>query len=229
MRFVAVKSEAQQAAAMAYRTRDLLVRQRTQTINALRAHLAEQGIVAPVGPARVGRLPAIIDGDDDMLLVAVRDLARHLLEQAAGLAAKIAGLDADPRRRMTTDDMARRLTTIPGEGAVTAATITTFAPPMETYSKGLDFAAWVGLTPRQRSSGGKDRLGRTSKAGQRDIRRLLIVGAVGVVRWAAPKGAPGGSWLVVAGCERGRGNVRETVKRRGRANQQSGRSAIERG
>ena len=109
---------------------------------------------------------------------------------------------------MTTDDMARRLTTIPGEGAVTAATITTFAPPMETYSKGLDFAAWVGLTPRQRSSGGKDRLGRTSKAGQRDIRRLLIVGAVGVVRWAAPKGAPGGSWLVVAGCERGRGNVR---------------------
>lgn len=78
---------------------------------------------------------------------------------------------------------------------MTAAAITTFAPPMETFSKGRDFAAWVGLTPRQHSSGGKDRLGRTSKMGQRDIRRLLIVGAVAVVRWAARKGAPDGSWL----------------------------------
>ena len=195
MRFVAVKSEAQQAAAMAYRTRDLLVRQRTQTINALRAHLAEQGIVAPTGPAHVGRLAAIIDGDDGVLPAAVRDLARLLLDQIAGLAGKIAGLDAELRKRVTTDDTARRLTTIPGVGAVTAAAITTFAPPMETFSKGRDFAAWVGLTPRQHSSGGKDRLGRTSKMGQRDIRRLLIVGAVAVVRWAARKGAPDGSWL----------------------------------
>ena len=71
----------------------------------------------------------------------------------------------------------------------------TFAPPMETLAKGRDFAAWVGLTPRQHSSGGKDRLGRTSKMGQRDLRQLLIVGAVAVVRWAARKGAPEGSWL----------------------------------
>jgi len=192
---VAVKSETQQAAAMAYRTRDLLVRQRTQTINALRAHLAEQGIVSPVGPAHVGRLAAIIEGDDGMLPTAVRELARLLLAQIAGLAEKIASLDAELRRRVTTDDTARRLTTIPGVGAVTAAAITTFAPPMETFSKGRDFAAWIGLTPRQHSSGGKDRLGRTSKMGQRDIRRLLIVGAVAVVRWAARKGAPDGSWL----------------------------------
>ena len=196
MRFVAVKSEAQQAAAMAYRTRDLLVRQRTQTINALRAHLAEQGIVAPpAGPAHVGRLADIIDGDDGMLPAAVRNLARLLLDQIAGLAGKIAGLDAELRRRVTTDDTARRLTTIPGVGAVTAAAITTFAPPMETFSKGRDFAAWVGLTPRQHSSGGKDRLGRTSKMGKRDIRTLLNVGAVVVVRWAARKGAPESSWL----------------------------------
>jgi transposase len=154
---------------MAYRTRDLLVRQRTQTINALRAHLAEQGIVAPTGPAHVGRLAAIIDGGDGMLPAAVRDLARLLLDQVAGLAEKIAGLDAELHRRATADDTARRLTTIPGVGAVTAAAITTFAPPMETFSKGRDFAAWVGLTPRQHSSGGKDRLGRTSKMGQRDI------------------------------------------------------------
>ena len=163
MRFVAVKSEAQQAAAMAYRTRDLLVRQRTQTINALRAHLAELGIVAPAGPAHVGRLAAIIEGEDGMLPAGVRDLARLLLDQIAGLAAKIAGLDAELRRRVTTDDTARRLTTIPGVGAVTAAAITTFAPPMETFSKGRDFAAWVGLTPRQHSSGGKERWGRSRR------------------------------------------------------------------
>lgn len=195
MRFVAVKSEAQQAAAMAYRTRDLLVRQRTQTINALRAHLAEQGIVVPAGPAHVGRLAAIIDGDDGLLPITVRDLARLLLEQIAGLAGTIADLDVELRKRASADDTARRLTTIPGVGAVTAAAITTFAPPMETFSKGRDFAAWVGLTPRQHSSGGKERLGRTSKMGQKDIRRLLIVGAVAVVRWAARKGAAEGSWL----------------------------------
>lgn len=176
MRFVAVKSEAQQAAAMAYRTRDLLVRQRTQTINALRAHLAEQGIVAPTGPAHVGRLAAIIDGDDGMLPAAVRGMARLLRGQIIGPAEKIAGLDAELRRRVTTDDTARRLTTIPGVGAAMAAAITTFAPPMETFSKGRDFAAWIGLTPLQHSSGGKERLGRISKMFQRDIRRLLIVG-----------------------------------------------------
>ena len=78
---------------------------------------------------------------------------------------------------------------------MTAAAITTFAPPMETFSKGRDFAAWVGLTPRQHSSGGKERFRGISKIGQRDIRRLLIIGAVAVVRWAARKGAPDGSWL----------------------------------
>lgn len=141
MRFVAVKSEEQQAAAMAYRTCDLLVRQRTQTINALRAHLAEQGIVAPVGPAHVGRLAAVVDGEDGALPATVRDLARLLLNQIAGLSEKIAGLDTELRRRAGTDDTAKRLTTIPGIGPITAAAITTFAPPIETFSKGRDFAA----------------------------------------------------------------------------------------
>lgn len=195
MRFVAVKSEEQQAAAMAYRTRDLLVRQRTQTINALRAHLAEHGIVAPTGPAHVGRLAALVEGDDGALPEGVRELAQLLLGQIAGLSEKIAGLDGELRRSASADDTVRRLTTIPGVGPISAAAITTFAPPMETFSKGRDFAAWVGLTPRQHSSGGKERLGRTSKMGQKDIRRLLIVGAVAVVRWAARKGAPEGTWL----------------------------------
>ena len=209
MRFVAVKSEARQAAAMACRTRDLPVRQRTPTLNALRAHLAGQGIVVPTGPAHVGRLAAIIDGDDGVLPATVRDLARLLLEQIADLAEKIAALDTELRRRAAADETARRLTTIPGVGAVTAAAITTFAPPMETFSKGRDLFAgetvhrtvsvsrspWVGLAPRQHSSGGKKRLGRTSKMGQRDIRRLSIIGAVAVMRWAVRKGAPEGSWL----------------------------------
>lgn len=125
----------------------------------------------------------------------MRDLAQLLLDQIAGLSKKIASLDGELRRRASADDTVRRLMTIPGVGPISAAAITTFAPPMETFSKGRDFAAWVGLTPRQHSSGGKERLGRTSEMGQRDIRRLLIVGAVAVVRWAARKGAAEGSWL----------------------------------
>lgn len=144
--------------------------------------------MAPTGPAHVGRLAAVIDGEVGVLPAAVRDLARPLLNL-------IAGLDAALRKRVTSDDTARRLATIPGVAGVTAAAITTFAPPMETFSSGRDFAAWVGLTPRQHSSGGKDRLGGISKMGQRDILRLLIVGAVAVVRWAARKGAPESSWL----------------------------------
>lgn len=143
MRFVAVKSEEQQGAAMVYRTRDLLVRQRTQTINALRAHLAEQGIVAPTGPAHVGRLASVIEGDDGALPSTVRELARLLLDQIADLSGKVTDLDAELRRRASVDDTARRLATIPGIGPITAAAITTFAPPMETFSKGRDFAAWV--------------------------------------------------------------------------------------
>ena len=109
MRFVAVKSEDQQAAAMTHRTRDLLVRQRTQTINALRAHLAEHGIVASTGPAHVGRLAAAVEGDEGALPEGVRNLAHLLLGQIAGLREKIAGLDGKPRRRADADDTVRRL------------------------------------------------------------------------------------------------------------------------
>jgi transposase len=194
MRFVAVKSEAQQTAAMAYRTRDLLVRQRTQTINALRAHLAEYGIIAPKGPVHVRRLADLVEGDDNALPAMVRDLARLLLVQISGLAEKIAELDIELRRRTSSDDTAQRLTTIPSVGPITAAAITTFAPPWRRSPR-------AGTSPpgsasrRDSTQAPKERLGRTSKMGQRDIRRLLIVGAVAVVRWSARKGAPEGSWL----------------------------------
>ena len=85
--------------------------------------------------------------------------------------------------------------TVPGIGPICATAIEAFAPPAETFAKGRDFAAWIGLTPRQRSSGGKERLGKISKMGQRDLRRRFITGAMSVVRWAVRKGAPEGSWL----------------------------------
>ena len=85
--------------------------------------------------------------------------------------------------------------TIPGIGSISAMAIQAFAPPMESFRHGRDFSAWLGLVPRQNSTGGKPRLGKISKMGQRDVRRLLITGAMAVVRWAARRGAPAGSWL----------------------------------
>lgn len=195
MRFVAVKSEEQQAAGMAFRTRDLLVRQKTQTINALRGHLAEYGVVAPKGPAHLGRLQSAVEAVDSGLPEAVAALSRMLLDQIAALQTKIDDLEKEIRQRVRRDDVAARLMTIPGVGPISAAAMMAFAPPPETFAKGRDFSAWMGLTPKQHSSGGKERLGRTSKMGQRDLRRLLITGAMAVVRWATRRGAPEGSWL----------------------------------
>ena len=92
-------------------------------------------------------------------------------------------------------ETSRRLQTMPGVGPVGTLAIETFAPPMDQFKRGRDFAAWLGLVPRQNSSGGKQRLGKTSKMGQRDIRRLLVTGAMAVVNWASRKGAAEGTWL----------------------------------
>jgi len=194
MRFVAVKSEAQQARAMVFRTRDLLIRQRTQLINALRGHLAEHGIVAPQGPANLKLLADAISDMKISLVPIVRDLGLLYLEQIKGLGEKIAALDRTLRRESKSATTAC-LQTMPGVGPITAVAIEAFAPAMTTFKRGRDFAAWVGLVPIQHSTGGKQRLGRTSKMGQRDIRRLLITGAMTIVRWASRKGAREGSWL----------------------------------
>lgn len=195
MRFVAVKSEDQQARAMLFRTRDLLVRQRTQTINALRGHLAEHGIVAPQGPANVKVLGQAIEDGETSLPLLVVELARIYLDQIEGLSKKIAKLQMVTVQEAKREPLTRRLQTMPGVGPITAMAIETFAPPMELFKRGRDFAAWVGLVPRQHSTGGKQFLGRTSKMGQRDIRRLLITGAMAVVRLAGRKGVPEGTWL----------------------------------
>jgi transposase len=195
MRFVAVKSEAKQAQGMAFRTRDLMVRQRTQTINALRGNLAEFGVTAPKGVSNVERLRAVVDDTETSLPAPVVALAQMMLAQIDTLTERIDAIDQDIKRLARQHDSSKRVMTIPGVGPICATAVEAFAPPMEGFQSGRDFAAWLGLTPRQHSTGGKQRLGKMSKMGQRDLRRLLVGGAMAVVRWAAKNGAPEGSWL----------------------------------
>jgi len=195
MRRVAVKTEEQQARGMLFRTRDLLVRQRTQTINALRGHLAEFGIVAPQGPAHVRRLSLAIKDAQAALPEAVRRLGRFLLDRIAGLDEEIKGLEKEVRAHARQDEEARRLMTVPGIGPICASAIQAFAPPLESFRRGRDFSAWLGLVPRQHSTGGKPRLGKMSKMGQRDLRRLLVSGAMATIGWAARRGGTSDPWL----------------------------------
>lgn len=195
MRFVAVKSVEKQASGMALRTRDLFVRQRTQTINALRGHLAEYGVIAPSGTVHVARLQAAVDDPETKLPFAVTTHARLLLSHIAMLTEQIDQLEGRLREEAQVDATAKRLMTIPGIGPITAMALSCLSPNATTFNKGRDFAAWAGLTPKQHSSGGKEWIGRTSKMGQRDLRRLLIIGAASVIRWAIRRGAAQGGWL----------------------------------
>jgi transposase len=195
MRFVAVKSADQQAAGMAFKTRDLFVRQRTQLTNALRGHLAEHGVVAPQGIVHLKRLKAALSDDKNEIPATVVIHAELILDQIATLQSHIEALEKEILVVSRKEELATRLMTIPGVGPITAAALLAFAPDPATFKRSRDFSAWMGLTPKQHSSGGKEKMGRTSKMGQRDLRRLLITGAMAVVRWAARKGAQDGSWL----------------------------------
>ena len=195
MRFVAVKSAEKQASGMIFRIRDLLVRQRTQTINALRGHLSEHGIIAPIGFGNVSRLLIELQNCEDKLPTPAVEMCKLLFRHISALDEQIAELDRQIRSRARQEETVRRLMSIPGIGPICATALDALAPPPETFAKGRDFAAWLGLVPRQHSSAGKARLGRISKMGQRDLRRLLIIGAMSVVRAALRRGAPAGSWL----------------------------------
>lgn len=195
MRFVAVKSAEQQARAMVFKTRDLLVRQRSQVVNALRGHLMEYGVIAPAGIASVKSLISRIEDPEVGLPPLVVELARVHLDQLQVCNERIALIERRLRDEAGNDPETARLQTAPGIGPVSAMAIKAFAPPMEGFRRGRDFAAWLGLVPVQRSTGGRQLLGRTSKMGQRDIRRLLIIGAMTRIRWALRNGAPEGSWL----------------------------------
>jgi len=195
MRFVAVKSETTQASALVFRTRDILVRQRTQITNAVRGHLAEYGIVVPQGAGHFKKLVAYLEDPASPLPDEVRSTLSLLAQTATGLEEKISLLDKEITRRTREDEVARRLMTIPGIGPITATAIAALAPPASAFRRGRDFAAWVGLTPLQKSTGGKQKLGATSKMGERTLRRLLIIGAAAAVQQAVRRGAPPTTWL----------------------------------
>lgn len=195
MRFVALKTEDQQDRAMLFRTRQMFVGQRTQLINALRGHLAEHGLVAARGPAHLKRLADAITDNDTALPKSVGELGQVYLEQIKGLNARIAELDVKMRHAARAAGMTRRSQTMPGVGPITALAIETFAPDLASFRRGRDFSAWLGLVPKQHSTGGKSRLGKTSKMGQRDIRTLLISGAMTVLQAVERFDTPGNEWL----------------------------------
>ena len=195
MRFVPVKTEEQQANAIVFRARDLLVRQRTQCVNALRGHLFEYGYVFAQGITHVATLVALVEDPQSSLPESARIILKLLVDHFTALEGQIAELDAQINRRSKADPTARRLMTIPGVGPIASTAITALVPAAQDFRAGRDFAAWLGLTPLQKSTGGKQKLGAVSKRGERTIRRLLIIGASAVVRQASRRGASKGSWL----------------------------------
>ena len=138
---------------------------------------------------------AVLEDPDSPLPEPVLELGRLLLEQIDELDEKIYGLDKKLRACARQDEETARLMTIPGIGPITALALQAFAPPMESFRRGRDFSAWLGLVPRQHTTGGKPRLGRISKMGQRDLRRLLITGAMAVIRHAIRRGEASDPWL----------------------------------
>lgn len=183
MRFVSIKSAEQQAAGMVLKTRELLVRQRTQTANALRAHMAEFGFAVAKGMASLEKLAeAIRDPECRTIPEMARRALLELVEQIDVLSARIDGLDVEVRRGVQADEVARRLMTIPGVGPIISASVRAIVHDAAGFKSGRDFAAWLGLTPRAHSSGGKERLGAISKRGNAQLRTLLIVGATSIIK-----------------------------------------------
>jgi transposase len=195
MRFVSPKTEDQQARAVLFRSRERLVHQRTELVNALRAILYEYGHVFPLGIAQLKRIEASVKDPACDLPALVIGECQDLLAQVSEKSDRI-----DARMKTLKDvakdtETSRRLQSMPGVGPLTALAVEAFAPDMAQFSCGRDFAAWLGLVPRQHSSGGKDRLGRLSKAGQSDIRRLLIIGAMSRIIGRARAKVPAESWI----------------------------------
>jgi len=195
MRFVTPKTAEQQAKGVLFRGRDRLVHQRTELVNALRAVLYEFGHVFPAGLAHLKRIEAVVEGancDLPALIIAeCQDLLAQIAEKTERIDAKAKALKVLAAQT----DLARRLQTMPGVGPLTALAVEAFAPDMAQFKCGRDFAAWLGLVPRQHSSGGKARLGRISRAGQADIRRLLIIGAMTRIMGRARHKITAESWI----------------------------------
>jgi transposase len=195
VRTAPIKSLPQQAARVVHRTHELLSRQRVSLINAIRSHMAEFGVVAAAGPQHVGPLIERISDPATPLPDMVRAALSILADQLVDLTVQINALEAQMRKQCRTEPEAVRLLTIPGVGPITVSAILAGVPDISGFRSGRDFAAWLGLVPRQNSSGGKERLGRITKMGDRTIRRLLVVGAMSTIRWSRSKGNFAQSWL----------------------------------
>lgn len=195
MRFVAVKSAESQAALMLAGMRDRLVRSRVQLGNAIRGHAAEFGLVAAKGRSRIAPLLARIESDATLPALA-RKLFADYAEEYAALEARLAAVDAELRAWHRDNEMSQRLARIPGVGPVTASLLAMKAPDPHAFASGRKFAAWIGLTPKDHSTAGKQRLGVITRAGDETLRSLLVVGATAVVAQARRgRGSPA-PWLV---------------------------------
>jgi transposase len=189
MRFVPIKSREQQAALSLHRVRSLLIKQRTQMVNMMRSVLAELGIAIPVGIVKaLQKARDIVDGESKLdLPTEATNVVAMLAGQLLQLHVQLRKLDLRLAALQRSDDRARRLATIPGIGPIGATALAASVTDPSQFSSGRQFAAWLGLTPRQSSSGGKDRLGRITKMGDRYLRQLLVVGATALVRYAREK------------------------------------------
>ena len=189
-----IRIDADGARSIVFRTREQFVNQRIEAINALRSHLYEFGFVAAQGIGHLPRLEEVIEDPSSDLPRLAREICRELLDQIAHMTARTNALKRTIDVMSKEAETSRRLQTMPGMGPISALAVETFAPLWSSSSGGA-IAAWLGLVPRQNSTGGKQRLEKTSKMGQRDIRRLRITGAMAVVRWALRRGAPQNPWL----------------------------------
>lgn len=194
MRFVPVKSAVQQAGIMILKTRDLLVRQRTQLINAVRGHAGEFGVIAAKGTARVEALLERVAGDET-LPEAARDMIALLGEQIKDLDIRITALETRMKQAHKANPVSQLLETIPGIGLIGALSLALTVDPAQ-FRSARHFAAWLGLTPRERSTGGKQRMGGISRAGDERLRHLLVTGATAVIRHVKPGSRNASAWLL---------------------------------
>jgi transposase len=195
MRFVPIKSAEQQATLMLHKTRELLVKQRTMSVNALRAHLSEFGLIAAKGIGRVDQLLELAESDAT-LPNAARAVVKVLAQQLEGLDKSIDDLEDEIAGAHGQSEISRLLDAVPGIGKIIASVIAASVPDPNVFKSGRDFAAWLGLTPRQNSSGGKQTLGAITKQGNRYIRKLLVLGATSLLHIVGKRKGALRDWIV---------------------------------
>lgn len=194
MRFVPVKSRERQAACMLMTVRERLVSVKSQLSNAFRSYAAEFGIIGPSGRQNVNALIKRVLEDDSLPELA-RDLFRFQAQEYACVEARLEEIDAKLMKWHRADDLSRRIATIPGVGPIGSTMLSMKAPPAETFKSGRHFAAWLGLTPKDHSTGGRTRLGGITKAGDPSIRSTLIVGATALLRHIRKGNTKASPWL----------------------------------